>query len=105
MRINSTHRKLTNAGYAIRETQHSQADGLALGWIATHPSGMAEIEYHRNGRSDSVSSIRARKTSDRDDIITDYCAGSFANSIRKAMDLAEKMAGWEQEKRARASAA
>lgn len=48
------------------------------------------IEFYRNGRSDDICCVRLRRTTDKDDIVTDYSAGVFCDNITQAI----KVANW-----------
>lgn len=49
-----------------------------------------ELSYCPNGRIEldtSICCIRTRRINDKDDIITDYFAGSFHNNLTKAINF------------------
>ena len=50
--------------------------------------GSRVIEFHVSGTSGHVDLIRVRRETDRDDSMTDYCAGHFASNITRAIKSA-----------------
>lgn len=98
-KIKSIEAKLTKAGYIITRDDIGR-------YCASKPDGLSVIEYFRNGREeDYTCSIRVRRKADLDDSMSDYFAGSFATSIKDAIELAGKMHGWALEAAARKAAA
>lgn len=89
MTITAVKSKLLKAGYTIAETSGS--------FRATKANFHSCIEWHRNGKSDDASCLRARQLRDKDDSMSDYTAGSFCDSIKYALDLADRMHKWALE--------
>ena len=51
-----------------------------------------EISFMRNGRIEDdygITCIRVRMLNDKDDSMTDYCAGSFYNNLTQAIKSTE----------------
>ena len=74
-------KKLTKAGFTIKETRPGS-------YHAYSPSTAYVIEYFRNGCSDSIICICVRRFDDHHDSQTDYSAGMSANTITQAIRLA-----------------
>jgi hypothetical protein len=74
-------KKLTKAGFTVSETRPGY-------YHAAKPTTPSVIEYFRNGRSDQVVCINVRHVADKHDSQSDYCAGTFADSITQAIRLA-----------------
>jgi hypothetical protein len=47
--------------------------------------GQNVIEFAQNGRSNEITCISTRRSSDKDDLMTDYFAGTFHDNITQAI--------------------
>ena len=80
MKITNAIKKLERAGFKVTETEYS---------FVAEKAGCRLIEFHRNGGgSESVVCIRTRRKTDKDDSMTDYCAGVFHKNITQAIESA-----------------
>lgn len=50
--------------------------------------GNQAIEFFENGTSGEITCIRVRSIHDKDDIMSDYCAGSFCDNLTQAIKIA-----------------
>lgn len=46
------------------------------------------IDFTRNGGEDYVATIRVRRDNDHDDSQSDYCAGVWCDTLKRAIELA-----------------
>lgn len=66
----------------------------ALYWLTL---GNKVIEFMRNGRwspeenlnNVDIMCIRVRSRNDEDDVLTDYCAGTWCDNLKQALSLAQ----------------
>jgi hypothetical protein len=83
MTLTSAFKKLDKAGFLTEEI-------LPNFFRAHKANAQYVIEFFRNGREDSMTCINVRRFSDQHDNQTDYCAGSFAPNISRAISWATK---------------
>ena len=82
-----------------------------VGTLKTGPNGSGrvvigehEVEFLVNGKDHpeaEVATVRVRRLSDRDEPESDYCAGSFFDTIGGAIKWATKEAAYDAEQRAK----
>ena len=46
------------------------------------------IEFSKNGHSDEITCIRVHSINDKDDFMSDYCAGTWCDNLSQAIRLA-----------------
>jgi hypothetical protein len=56
-------------------------------FLASHPDARSVIEFFRNGGSDEVVCISVRQRDEKNDVMTDYFAGTYTNTITSAIRL------------------
>jgi hypothetical protein len=83
MTIANAIKKLERNGWAVRHWERQ--------YIARKDGLNTEISFLPNGQDlpdNSAVCLRVRNVSDLDDIQSDYCAGSFCDSMAQALRLA-----------------
>lgn len=63
-------------------------ENYEFGLIATKPGNRYQIEVTK--QEDEVSTIKVRQIGDNDEIQSDYFGGTFVNSLKRAMEYAER---------------
>jgi hypothetical protein len=83
MLIANAIRKLQRAGFIVCEGERGVA--------AKRPGARRIVEMSRNGGDsrDRVATIKVRGVNDHDDVLTDYFAGSYVNSVAQAIRWAQ----------------
>lgn len=101
MKVTNAIRKLEKAGFTVTATSYAKPELVnaelpgavhspqALAWTATLDGSTHQVEFHRNGRDEDVVCIRVRRSTEQDDIQSDYIAGIFVDTITQAIKLVE----------------
>jgi len=74
-------KKLEKAGFVV---QHNH------GYHAMKEGCKYVIDFHKNGGEDYATCIRVRAARGKDEIETDYCAGTFCDKITQAISIADR---------------
>jgi hypothetical protein len=82
MKLTNAIKKLTSAGFTV--TEHSHGMFVAKKAGLTH-----HVQFTRNGGtySDEVATIGVVQNGDKSDGMSDYCATTFCDSVKRAMEL------------------
>ncbi len=79
MKVTNAIKKLEKAGYTVKQNGHQ---------FTAENGSLRVIEFCKNGSdSDLVTCIRIRAKCDRDDVMTDYCAGTWCDNISQAIRI------------------
>lgn len=88
MTIANAIKKLEKAGWTVSYHQFSNL------YLASKDGIRNVIDFHPNGSNtpeNSIVCLRVRGIQDRDDMQSDYCAGSFCDSMTQALRWAARL--------------
>lgn len=85
MTIANATRKVEKAGFKVTQNPNN-----GQFYVARRDGFSQVVEFTRNGHSDDVATIRVRRESDKDDSMSDYCAGMFYDNIAQAIRAATR---------------
>lgn len=98
LKLKSIESRFTKAGLIITRDEYGR-------YSASKPGSHSVIEYSANGaNSDYACFFRVRRKADLDDSRSDYFAGSFAHTIKAALEMADRYHGYALEAIARKAA-
>lgn len=77
MTIANATKKLEKAGFKVENTGY--------GFHASKPATSKVIEFRKNGDSDEITCVKVRRVNDHSDAMSDYSAGSYFDTITRAI--------------------
>ena len=83
---------LKKAGFSverkIRESFRNPGETYEQGFVARLPGKARRIEGHK--QEDIVTSMRVVRDGDNDDSMSDYCAGTWVDTVKRAIAYASQ---------------
>lgn len=93
MKYLTTIKRLEREGFLvhreIRDSVMNPGTTYEDGFLACLPDGLRVIEGSKNGGdTDTVATLRVRRFTDHDDSLSDYFAGTWCDTVKRAIELA-----------------